>query len=71
MTQIKIALTENEIQEQHGYSEKYLGLIEKELGYGDLVNVENVTRYTECYKNAQKLIQDPFVYITDTTGVLA
>ena len=55
MTTTKKQLSAKEIQNQKNYAQKYLALINKELSYGDLINLENVKSYTESYKRHSEL----------------
>lgn len=50
-----IKLSAKEIEEQIRFAQKYYDLIQKELSYEDLVNVENVARYTKAYQSHMKL----------------
>ncbi len=59
----KVELSKSQVKEQLGYVQKYLALIEKELGYGDLVNVENVTKYTEVVKHHSRLAKQGYVIL--------
>jgi uncharacterized protein YnzC (UPF0291/DUF896 family) len=58
-----IKLSEKEINDQKAYAQKYLDLINKELGYGDLVSLENVSKYTQSFKYHSKLAKEGFVTI--------
>jgi len=60
---MQIKLTNQEIKEQKQYVVKYTELINKELSYGDLMNIENITRYAKVIKNANNLISQGFVNI--------
>jgi|JI7StandDraft_1071085.scaffolds.fasta_scaffold600910_1 hypothetical protein len=59
-----VKLTEKQIEEQKRYAAQYLALIQKELSYGDNVNIENVTRYTESYKKHSELAKSGVVHVT-------
>ena len=59
----KVLLSEKEIANALKAAKRYLELINKELSYTDLVNVENVTYYTECYKDQHSLARNGYVLI--------
>lgn len=50
MALCNVKLSAREIIEQEKYAAKYLALIQKELSYRDLVNLDNVAKYTESFK---------------------
>ena len=50
-----VQLSEQEISEQKQYAQKYYDLIQKELGYGDLCNLENLATYNKSYKHHSTL----------------
>lgn len=58
-----IKLSEKEIAEQKNYAAKYNALIQKELSYKDLMNLENVAKYTKAYQYHCKLAQSGQVEI--------
>lgn len=45
-----VELTTKQIIEQEKFAAKYLGLLQKEIKYGNLLNVDNVTAYATAYK---------------------
>jgi len=57
----QVKLTAEEIEEQKKYAQKYLDLINHELAYRDLVNVENVTKYTAAYKKHSEIAESGYV----------
>lgn len=59
----KVELSEKEIEQQLKYVQKYLALIEKELSYGDLVDVENVTKYTKAVKSHSRVAKNGYVIL--------
>ena len=59
----KIQLTDKQLKEQKASAELYLALIQKELSYGDLVNLENVNYYTEAYKNHLTIFNNGYIVI--------
>jgi len=58
-----IKLNAKEIQDQKNYAKKYLELIQRELAFGNLVNLENVASYTKSYKYHLQLAEDGYVNI--------
>ena len=50
MALCNVKLSAREIYEQEKCAAKYLALIQKELSYRDLVNLDNVAKYTESFK---------------------
>lgn len=63
MALCSIKLSPREITEQKKYADKYFALIQKELSYGDLVNIENVTKYTESFKYHSGLAREGYVKV--------
>lgn len=61
MTTVIIALTSQEVAEAQKQADKYYALIQKELSMGELVNIENVARYTKEYKIQMGLVNNPFI----------
>lgn len=61
-TQI-VKLTPKEIQEQLDYANKYKALIEREIAMEDLVNVENVTKWTKSFKKHSQLAKSGEIVI--------
>ncbi len=57
----KVKLTNEEIKDQKKQADKYMGLIRKELSYGDLADWDNIEDYKECYDHAMGLINDPYI----------
>ena len=53
-----VKLSEKEIAQQRIYVSKYLKLINKELSYGDLCNLENLAIYNKSFKYHSKLTND-------------
>lgn len=60
----QVKLSEKEIADQKKYAQIYLDLINRELSYGDLVNIENVKSYTESYKRHSELARYGYVEMT-------
>ena len=56
-----VKLSEKQIEEQKKSAKKYFDLINKELSYGDLVNLENVKSYTDSYKRHSELAKNGYV----------
>jgi len=54
-------ISEKEIQDQLGYAQKYSDLIQKELSYGNLANVENMTSYSKSFQHHSQLAQQGYV----------
>ena len=54
-------LSENQINEQKKFAAKYFDLIQKELAYKDLCNLNNIKYYSECYKKHMELVYYPYV----------
>ena len=54
-------LTATEIEEQKKYAQKYLELVQKELSYGDLLNLDNVTKWTEAYKLHSQMAKNGYI----------
>jgi len=63
MTKQVVNLTEKEIADQVKYANKYFDLIQKELSYGNLVNLENVNNYTKAYQIHSELAKSGCVTI--------
>ena len=63
LTETKYELTQTQIAEQIKFAAKYLELINKELSYKDLINLENVTSYTESYKRHCEIARNGYVYL--------
>lgn len=61
-TQI-IALTKAQVKEQIKFAAKYKALIEKELSYGDLMNLDNINIYAKAMKAHSALAQNGCVEI--------
>jgi len=58
-----IKLSAKEIQDQKNYAKKDLELIQRELAFGNLVNLENVASYVKSYKYHLQLAEDGYVNI--------
>jgi len=63
MALCNVKLSAREITEQQKYAAKYLALIQKELSYRDLVNLDNVAKYTESFKYHSSLAIDGYVKV--------
>lgn len=63
MTTKTVKLSEKQIAEQKSYVAKYLNLINKELGYGDLCNLENLASYNKSFKYHSQLANSGVVEI--------
>jgi len=63
ITMKTIKLNAKEIQDQKNYAKKCLDLIQRELAFGDLVNLENVASYTKSYKYHLQLAENGYVNI--------
>jgi hypothetical protein len=63
MALCNVKLSTREINDQKNYAALYLALIQKELSYGDLVNLENVRIYTEAFKHHSILAADGYVLV--------
>lgn len=63
MALCNVKLSAREIIEQQKYADKYLALIQKELSYKDLVNLDNVAKYTESFKYHSGLAVDGYVKV--------
>jgi len=61
MTTQKYYFSEKEIQDQLGYAQKYSDLIQKELSYGNLANVENMTSYSKSFQHHSQLAKQGYV----------
>jgi hypothetical protein len=61
METILVKLTEQEVAAAKKQADKYYALIQKELSMGDLVNLENVKRYTLEYKTQMCIVQNPYI----------
>lgn len=61
MEMILVKLTAQEVATAKAQADKYYALIQKELSMGDLVNVDNVNRYTVEYKTQMALVQNPYI----------
>jgi len=61
MEMILVKLTTQEVATAKVQADKYYALIQKELSMGDLVNLDNITRYTVEYKTQMALVQNPYI----------
>ena len=56
-----INLTEQEINEQKIWVKKFKDLINKEISYGDLANLNKLKKYTDALQFHMNLIVNPFI----------
>ena len=56
MKTITRTLTARDLEEQKTSASMYFDLIQKELGYKDLCNIDNLNKYTEAYKKHCELL---------------
>ena len=63
MKKTKVFLTASEKEEQIRAIAKYRLLIEKELNYAELCDVENVTKWTQSFKKHNEILERGYVII--------
>lgn len=61
MTTTIYKLTESQINQQLSYVRKYQDLINKEISYKDLVNLENLKCYTDALNKHMELVKNPYI----------
>jgi len=59
-TQI-IKLTQQEIEEQLIWVKKFKDLINKEISFGDLANLNKLKKYTDALQFHMNLVVNPFI----------
>ena len=57
----KVKLTTEQINEQYKIAAGYFDLIQIELRYKDLINLEKVEKYIKAYKKHCFLIENPYI----------
>lgn len=56
-----IKLTEEEIKEQLVWVKKFKDLINKEVSFGDLANLNKLKKYTDALQFHMNLVVNPFI----------
>lgn len=56
-----VRLTEKEIAQQLQYVAKYQQLLDREIQYKDLANLENIKKYSDSIASHMKLVVNPYI----------
>jgi hypothetical protein len=56
-----VQLSEKEIEEQLKYVAMYQKLLEREIQYKDLANLENIKKYSDSIASHMKLVVNPYI----------
>lgn len=56
-----VRLSEKEIAQQLEYVAKYQKLLQKEINYKDLANLENIKSYSNSIANHMQLVINPYI----------
>lgn len=56
-----VRLTEKQIAEQLKYVAMYKQLLEREINYKDLANIENIKSYSKSIETHMQLVVNPYI----------